>query len=149
MSAEKTIRLYSEDVTLEKTVGETGRLKVAKRTRTRDAAVDSELLEEKATVETIPKGHQVFEMPVARTEGDTTIIPIVEEVIHVEKRLFLKEEIHITRHKTTKRFRDVISLRHQEAVVSRVQSGSESPAVHNPPQSPRRKRAEKSQSNEE
>ena len=152
MTVEKKISLYSEDVTLEKIVGETGRLKIAKRTRTREAVVDSELLREEAIVETVPKGHQVFEMPVTRTEGDTMIIPVIEEVIHVEKRLILKEEIHITRRKTAKRFYDTVTLRHQEAVVSRVQSEaspvqseSESPPPPSSGLQRRKKRTEKPQ----
>ena len=142
MSVEKKLSLYSEGVTLEKAVSETGRLKVARRTLTREAVVDSELLQEEAVVETVPKGHQVSEMPAVRTEGDTTIIPVVEEIIHVEKRLILKEEIHITRRRTAKRFHGTVPLRHQEAVVSRVpseapqfprvQSESESPAPRSP-----------------
>ena len=152
MPVEKKLSLYSEDVALEKSVSETGRLKVAKRTLTREAVVDSELLQEEAIVETIPKGHQVLEMPVTRTEGDTTIIPIIEEVIHVDKRLILKEEIRITRRKTAKRFHDTVTLRHQEAVVSRVESDSSRPRVQSESESPsprslgpqrRRKRTEK------
>jgi stress response protein YsnF len=61
----------------------------------------------------------------ARHEGETTIIPIVEEVLHTERRLFLKEEVRITRKKTTDQFHDRVTLRYQEAVVTRVQSTSE------------------------
>ena len=60
-----------------------------------------------------------------RHEGETTIVPIVEEVLHTERRLFLKEEVRITRKKTTDKFHDRVTLRYQEAVVTRVQSTSE------------------------
>jgi hypothetical protein len=46
-----------------------------------DAAVDADLMREDAVIETVPRGHRVFVMPVTRVEGDTTIIPIVEEVL--------------------------------------------------------------------
>jgi hypothetical protein len=39
----------------------------------------------------------VAEPPVQRQEGDTLILPVVEEVLVVEKRLMLREEIRITR----------------------------------------------------
>lgn len=35
--------------------------------------------------------------PEIRTEGDVTIVPVLEEVLVVEKRLVLKEELHIRR----------------------------------------------------
>jgi stress response protein YsnF len=64
-------------------------------------------------------------MPLIRQEGDTTIVPIVEEVLHTERRLFLKEEIKITRRRTTEQFHDRVTLRYQEAVITRVQSATE------------------------
>jgi stress response protein YsnF len=64
-------------------------------------------------------------MPMVRHEGETTIVPIVEEVLHIERRLFLKEEVRITRKKTIDQFHDRVTLRYQEAVVTRVQSTSE------------------------
>ena len=58
------------------------------------------------------------------------MVPIVEEILHTERRLFLKEEVRIIRKKTTDQFHDRVTLRYQEAVVTRVQSTSE--AVDNP-----------------
>jgi stress response protein YsnF len=40
---------------------------------------------------------EVTEAPPIRTEGEVTIIPVVEERLVVEKRLFLVEEVHLTR----------------------------------------------------
>ena len=113
------LNLFAEELTVGKETLETGRLHVSKRTRTTEADVDADLTHEDAVVETIPKGHRVLVMPVTRVVGDTTIIPIVEEVLYTEKRLILKEEIHITRRQTTEHFHDTVTLRHQEAVVTR------------------------------
>src|ERR1700720_4746222 len=55
----------------------------------------------------------------------TIVVPIVEEILHTERRLILKEEVRITRRKTTEQFLDRVTLRYQEAVVTRVQSASE------------------------
>ena len=82
---------------------------------------------EDAIVETVPKGHRIFVAPVTRVVGDTTIIPIVEEVLYTEKRLILKEEIHITRRRTTEHFHDTVTFRHQEAVVTREHSATGKP----------------------
>ena len=74
-------------------------------------------------------------MPATRVDGNTTIIPIVEEVIYTEKHLILKEEIRVTRRRTTEHFHDTVTLRHQEAVVTRNQSATEKAddtSGHNP-----------------
>jgi uncharacterized protein (TIGR02271 family) len=124
------LTLLAEELTVKKEAVETGRVRVSKDTHTREVAIDEDLLKESAEIETIPIGRQIFEMPVVRHEGETTIIPIVEEVLHTERRLFLKEEVRITRKRTTDQFHDRVTLRYQEAVVTRVQSTSE--AVDNP-----------------
>ena len=115
----------AEELALEKEAVETGRVRVSTQTHTREAVVDENLLSEHAEVETVTIGRQVPEMPSVRQEGETIIIPIVEEVLHVERRLFLKEEVRITRRRTSRHFRDRVPLRYQEAVVTRVQSATD------------------------
>jgi uncharacterized protein (TIGR02271 family) len=119
------LTLLAEELSVGKEAVETGRLRVSKQTRTREALVDESLLREHADVETIPIGRQISEMPSVREEGDTIIIPIVEEVLHTERRLILKEEVKITRRRTTEEFHDRVTLRYQEAVITRVQSATE------------------------
>ena len=127
--AEEKLQLFAEEVSVGKEAVETGRLRVSKQTHTRQADVDADLLREDAIVETVPCGRRIFAMPVTRVEGDTTIIPVVEEVLYTEKRLFLKEEIRVTRRRTTEHFHDTVALRRQEAVVSRLQSATEQPGA--------------------
>jgi uncharacterized protein (TIGR02271 family) len=120
-----TLALFAEDLSLNKETAETGRLHASKKTLTRDADVDEDLIREDAIVETVPRGHRIYAMPATRVEGNTTIIPVVEEIVFTEKRLILKEEIRVTRRRTTEHFHDTVTLRHQEAVVTRVQSATE------------------------
>jgi uncharacterized protein (TIGR02271 family) len=126
---EQRLSLFAEELSVGRETVETGRLQVSKQTHTREADVDEDLTREDALVETVPKGHRIFAMPATRVEGDTTIIPVVEEVVYTEKRLILREEIHVTRRRTTEHYHETISLRHQEAVVSRLQSATERPDI--------------------
>ena len=48
-------------------------------------------------VERVPVDQFVDEAPQVRTEGDVTIIPVLEERYVLEKRLVLVEELHIRR----------------------------------------------------
>jgi uncharacterized protein (TIGR02271 family) len=117
---EATLRLFAEDLEVVRETVETGRLRIAKATRTREALVDELLNHETVEVETVPVGRAVTEMPAVRSEGETLVIPVVEEQLVVERRLVLKEEIRITRRRTTKRHLETVTLRFQEATVTRV-----------------------------
>ena len=48
-----------------------------------------------------------------------TIIPVVEEVLVIEKRLVLKEELHIRRRIATETVEVPVTLRNQRAIVER------------------------------
>ena len=119
------LTLLAEELSVGKESVETGRLRVSKQTHTREVAVEEPLLRESAEIETIPIGRRIFEMPSVRHEGETIVVPIVEEILHTERRLILKEEVRITRRKTAEQIHDRVTLRYQEAVVTRVQSASE------------------------
>jgi stress response protein YsnF len=122
-----TLRLAAEELSVAKAVTETGRVRVSTHTREREVLVDENLASETAEIETIPVGLRIHAVPEVRHEGDTTIIPVVEEVLFIERRLMLKEEIRIRRVRSTERFQEKVTLRHQEAVVSRIQSATEPP----------------------
>jgi uncharacterized protein (TIGR02271 family) len=122
---EPKLNLFAEELVVGKEAVETGRLRVSKQTHTREATIDETLFHEQAEIETVPIGRRIFEMPPIRHEGETTIVPIVEEVLYTERRLFLKEEVRITRRRTSEQFRDHVTLRYQEAVITRVQSATE------------------------
>ena len=78
---------------------------------------------ERFEIERVPVGRTVEAVPPARTEGDLTIMPVVEEIGVVERRLVLKEEIHIRRVRHTERHRETVTLRAQDAVVTPVEAG--------------------------
>ena len=51
-------------------------------------------------VERVAIGCYVDVVPPSRQEGDVLVVPIVDEVVLVEKRLLLREEIRIRVHAT-------------------------------------------------
>ena len=51
-------------------------------------------------------------------EGDTTIIPVVEEVVVVERRLVLREEIRVRKRRVEQAERVRVTLRQERADVS-------------------------------
>jgi hypothetical protein len=59
--------------------------------------MDEPLYTEQASVERVAVNRIVDAYPQVREEGDTTVVPVVEEVLIIQKRLMLKEEVRITR----------------------------------------------------
>jgi uncharacterized protein (TIGR02271 family) len=119
-----TLRLLTEELTVAKEEVETGRVRISRRTHEREALVDENLARERVEIETVPVGLRIDAIPVVRQEGDTTVVPVVEEVLVVERRLMLKEEIRIKRVRTIERHQEKVMLRHQEAVVTRYENDS-------------------------
>lgn len=114
------LRLFAEDVDVSRQTVETGRVRVAKVTRVRDHVVDELLARTNVEVERVPVGRIVEAIPEVRDDGDLMVVPVVEETLVVERRLVLKEELHIRRVQTKERFRDTVKLRYQTADVTRI-----------------------------
>src|SRR5882672_10114563 len=76
-------------------------VRVATVTREQEHFVDEALLHEHVEIERVPVGRQVDAIPPVREEGDTTVLPVMEEVVVIERRLILKEEIRVMRVRST------------------------------------------------
>ena len=87
------------------------------------------LQSERIEIERVPVGRAVETAPPVREEGDVTIVPILEEVVVVEKRLILKEELRIRRVTNTRDEEQRVTLRRQRAEVERLSPS----AVGGPP----------------
>ena len=116
--------LLSEEISVSRRIVETGIVKVATVTHGREVLVDEPVVHERVEVERVAIGRFVDTFPDVREEGDTTIIPVVEEVIVVEKRLVLKEEVHLRRVRVTEQHRELVVLREQDAVITRNKPGA-------------------------
>jgi uncharacterized protein (TIGR02271 family) len=114
------LRLLAEEAKVSRQTVETGRVRVAKVTRTRDHLVDEVLGRTAVEVNRVPIGRLIETMPAIKEDGDVTVIPIVEETFVVQRRLMLKEELHIRRVHTTERFQQTVKLRYQTAEVTRT-----------------------------
>ena len=124
---ETVIPVFEEELSVAKRVVETARVQVSRVTHSHQHMVDELLKQEKVEVERVPVNQPIEAMPSIRQEGDVTIIPVVEEVLKVERRLILKEEVRIRRIQQTERYQEQVTLRRQEALVSRIPI--EQPAV--------------------
>ena len=60
------------------------------------------------------------EAPQTRQDGDTLIVPILEEVLVVEKRLILKEELHIRKHSSERTEQHKVRLRTEHVEIEQT-----------------------------
>jgi uncharacterized protein (TIGR02271 family) len=99
---------------------ETGRVRIRKIVREREELVDPPLLRDEVVVERVPV-NRVVEGPIpVRSEGDMLIIPLFEEVLVIEKRLLLKEEVHLTKRRVETHQPQRVTLRREEAIVEHI-----------------------------
>ena len=112
--------LLGEEIAITKKVAETRRVTVQRVTREQRESVAAPLAEETVEITREPIGREVDAMPPIRAEGDTVIIPILEERLVLARRLFLKEEVRVRRVRAIRIHRENVTLRHHDVVVSAV-----------------------------
>ncbi len=97
----------------------TGRVTVTTVTHAREEPVEAMLATEQVEIERVAVNRPIDAVPAIREEGDTIVIPVVEEVLVTERRLVLKEEVRVRRVRTEQRHSTTVTLRAQEAVIAR------------------------------
>jgi uncharacterized protein (TIGR02271 family) len=115
-----TLRLWAEEASFDREEVETGRVRVRVVTREIDEAIEVPLTKETVEVERVAIGREIDAIPPSRQEGDTLIVPIVEEIVVTQRKLVLKEELRLRQVRTTEQHRETVVLRRQEAVVERL-----------------------------
>lgn len=114
--------VVQEQIQVSKHAVDSGRgVRVHRHTVERTEVVDAPLREESVEVTRVPVGTMVDSAapPVPRQEGDTYIVPVLEEVVVVERRLRLKEEVRITRHQREKHAPQSVVVKSYEVQVER------------------------------
>lgn len=103
---EAVLPVVEERVRIDKTVEQGRTVTVTTRPVTEIETLSQKLAHERVTVERVPIGQVVSEMPSVREEGDLTVIPVVEQRARVVVEQVLVEEIHLrrTREETVENF---------------------------------------------
>src|SRR5260370_30385803 len=87
------VPLLAEDVSITKQRVVAGSVEVSTVSRRHEHLVNELLTRESVEIERVPVGQVVKCAPQVREEGDTLIIPVMEEALVIERRLILKEEV--------------------------------------------------------
>jgi len=124
-SETEVVPLVEEEAHIGKHEVSTGKVRIRTVTDAVEELAHADLHGEMVEVTRVPVDRVVDEAPQTRTEGGVTIVPVLEEVLFVEKRLVLKEELHIRRQATTETVEMPVTLRRQRAIVERVAGGED------------------------
>jgi uncharacterized protein (TIGR02271 family) len=120
--SETAIPLVEEKLQVNKQTVETGRVRIRTIVDEHLARITEELERDDVSIERVPVNQEVTAVPRMREEGDVLIIPLVEEVVVVEKRLVVREELRIHRNRKRERVDEAVRLRRMRADVERVPS---------------------------
>jgi uncharacterized protein (TIGR02271 family) len=118
--------VMEEELHVDKRTVETGRgVRIHKTVSQREQTIDQPLIHDELLVEHVPVGRVIAEEapPRMRYEGDTLIVPVLEEVLVVQKQLMLKEEVHIRRQQRTVANPQSVILRSEQVMVERFDDG--------------------------
>ena len=114
------VPVIAERLDVQKRKVERGGVRIRKIVHEREEIVDEPLIREEVNVKRVPI-NRVVDGPIpVRHVGDTMIISLLEEVLVVEKRLMLKEELHITKGEVETFRPQRVVLRTEEARIERV-----------------------------
>ena len=111
------IPVVEETVTISKREVETGRARVRITVTEHDELVETMLRHQNVAVERVMIGRDVDEPPPVRRDGETIIVPILEERVVTVTKLFLREELHIRIHETRHTDQQVVRLRREHADI--------------------------------
>lgn len=95
--AEEILPFVEETATVHKLAVVAGKVRVRTVTDIVEELAKGILQSDFVEVTRVPVDQVVETVPEIRTEGDVTIVPVLEEVLVVMKQLVLKEELHIRR----------------------------------------------------
>ncbi len=115
------VPLVAETAAVSKRFRTTGRVRVKVRTETERRMLVEELAGQEIEIERVPRNELIETIPEVRTENGTTIIPLVQEQLVVEKRLVLVEEVRLHRVHTKQTVIVPVDLRAERADVEHIE----------------------------
>ena len=118
-TAGETIPVIAEEAHVTKREVATEQVSVRTSFEQETVTVRDTVARDNIEVRRIPIDREVAEAPQIREDGDVTIVPVLEERVVVEKRLFLVEEIHIVRRRSVEEVALPIELRRTVVDVER------------------------------
>ena len=104
-----------------------GRVRIATQTEEINHLLPTDLASVEVDVVRVPIDRRIDTIPDVVTEGEVTIIPVVEERLVVTRELYLREEIHVRRIERTETVDVPATTRRQTVQIERLPADLEQP----------------------
>jgi uncharacterized protein (TIGR02271 family) len=114
------IPVVEEELDVQKRQFSTGGVRITKSVHERAELVPASGFREEVDVQRIPINRPVDNPLSPYMDGDTLVVPILEEVLVVEKRLVLKEELRVTKRRVEVGEPQQVTLRSEEVRVDPI-----------------------------
>ncbi len=114
---EVVIPVVEETAHVSKRLVDRGSVRVSKVVSEREETIDTSTLEDQIEIEHVARNTWLKKPAKPRREGDTLIIPVMEEITVVEKRILLREELYIRTKQVRKPASEKVRLRREEVRV--------------------------------
>ena len=116
------VPVIEETLQVAKEAVDRGGYRISKRVESHEELVDELLKTEHVEIERRKINTAIADgaIPQTRQEGDTLIVPVIEEMLITVKRLVLVEEVRITRTQGTQRKPQTYTLRKEHIEVERL-----------------------------
>lgn len=118
------IPVVEEQVQVGKQVVESGTTRISKKVHEEEVTVNVPITYNEHDVERVAVNQFVESAPPIRYEGNTMIIPILEEVVVLEKRLRVVEELRVTARQVQTAATQQVTLLKEEVTVERTNQTS-------------------------
>jgi len=115
----EVLPIVQEEAQFSKRTVETGRVSLRTVVDRHEETLQETLTRTDVDVSRVAIGRFVDLAPLVEERDGVTVVPIVEERLIVEKRLFLVEEVHLVRRTTLEPVSQTITLRSTRAVIER------------------------------
>jgi len=125
-----TIPVVAEQLAVGTRTVDTGRgVRIHKTVIEQPVTIDERLVRDEVEIKHVAVDRIVAleEAPTTRHEGDTMIVPILEEVLVVERRVRIKEELHITRIQREETHREAVVLKAEQVSIERFDESGTPP----------------------
>jgi stress response protein YsnF len=119
-----TVPVVREELAVTKQRVESGKVVVHITPAVRREVVDLPTAEEHVEVTRVPINRPVEAAQPVRQEGDVTVFAVYEEVLVIERRLMLKEEVRVSRRRAVRHEKREVELRSEEVHILREENNT-------------------------
>lgn len=128
---DEILPLVEERITVAKREVESGRVRIRTVVDERQEWVRETLLRDEASIERVKIDEEFEAPPEPRWEGDTLVVPVVEEILVIHKHYRVKEELRVAMQRRQEVFEQPVTVRSQRAVIERSEPDETTPSSPN------------------